>query len=133
MKTILSFQLTMPCNSSCNGKWSGDDSRYYRFKTVSEKQGDELSEQTFTYSFGDGWVAAVRIEKIDSAEKKKRIKVSSGFCGYEWMIDSIIDHGKILNTVHRSASIGEVYPVVPVATPVALEKNKEEEDGDLPL
>jgi hypothetical protein len=37
----------------------------------------------------------LRVEIIDSPEASKRRKVSKGFCGYEWMIESIIYHGKI--------------------------------------
>jgi len=43
----------------------------------------------------DGWGANVAVELIGSVEKKIREKKSAGFCGYEWMIDSILKHGKI--------------------------------------
>jgi hypothetical protein len=46
--------------------------------------------------FGDGWGANVRMEAINSLEARMRRKVSSGFCGYEWMIDSIIKNNKII-------------------------------------
>lgn len=39
------------------------------------------------------WGANVRMEIIDAGERRRRQKVSAGFCGYNWMIDSIIKHG----------------------------------------
>jgi len=106
MKTI-SFELTMPNVGSWNGKWTGADSKYYiiekisdrylnskeHFKTLLEKGSD-----SWYYNFGDGWGANVKAQIIDSIEAKKRRKVSKGFAGYGWMVDSIKYHGEILNS-----------------------------------
>jgi hypothetical protein len=92
---ILSFELTMPNVGSWNGKWSGADRKYYRTKSLTEKLAAPLIGKSFYYNFGDGWGASVSVEAIDGKEKRRRDKVTNGFCGYEWMIESILDHGAI--------------------------------------
>lgn len=93
---ILSFQLTMPNIGSWNGKWSGAGKKYYKFRRVTNEKGQELDGRNFYYDWSDGWGANVKIEKVDSTERKHREKESAGFCGYEWMIESILKHGEIL-------------------------------------
>lgn len=101
---ILSFELTMPSVNSWNGRWSGADKKYYVIRKTSKtwihKQdhfGVLLAKgfDSFYYNFGDGWGANVRVEIITSSEAKKRRKVSAGFCGYEWMINTIMYDGYI--------------------------------------
>lgn len=103
---ILSFELTMPNRGSWNGKWSGQDKKYFIIRSISMKyirSKDFLHRLTlsvnrrenFYYRWSDGWGANVCVEVIDSAEAKRRRKLSSGFCGYDWMVDSIIYHGVI--------------------------------------
>jgi hypothetical protein len=105
----VSFQLTMPNVGSWNGKWTGAAKKYYLVKsafkgrsgygTVDANKAMELlgenQSRSFYYNFGDGWGANVKMEIVDAAEARKRTKESAGFCGYEWMIDSIMKHGKI--------------------------------------
>jgi lipid-binding SYLF domain-containing protein len=94
---ILCFELTMPGANSWNGKWSGQDKKYYLFMSgVSKKKMEELNGKYFSYSFGDGWRAGVSVEMIDGVEKRKRAKISAGFYGYNWMADSIRLYGEIL-------------------------------------
>ena len=51
----------------------------------------------YYYNFGDGWGASVNVYILDGAKEASRLRrKSDGFCGYEWMIDSIITNGKIL-------------------------------------
>lgn len=83
------FELSMPGNNSWNGKWSGEESTYTVTRRLTEKKFEDLKPR-YTYSFGDGWVAAVAIRQA-----KPREKVTDRFCGYEWMIDSIIRRGAI--------------------------------------
>lgn len=83
------FELSMPSNNSWNGKWSGEGSTYTVAKTLPAKKFDELKPR-YTYSFGDGWVAAVRVR-----EPSPREKATNRFCGYEWMIDSILKRNAI--------------------------------------
>lgn len=79
----------MPSNNAWNGKWSGEGNTYTVAKTLPEAKFYGLKPR-YTYSFGDGWVAAVKVR-----EAAPREKASNRFCGYEWMIDSILKHGAI--------------------------------------
>jgi len=89
MTKRLIFELSMPKNNSWNNKWSGEDNKYTVAKTVTEKTHAKLKDY-YTYSFGDGWVAGVTVRKA-----KVREKATNKFCGYNWMIDSILCHGEI--------------------------------------
>jgi hypothetical protein len=83
------FILSMPGNNSWNGKWSGEDNDYSVARTLTGKKAAQLKNY-YSYSFGDGWVAGITIRPA-----KTREKVSNKFCGYEWMIDSILRYGEI--------------------------------------
>ena len=130
MKT-LSFELTMPNVGSWNGKWSGADRRYYIIKSVNNKIADKLMEgakqvpiyegifvrtqigysplrKNYYYNFGDGWGANIRVELIDSAEARKRRKKSSGFCGYGWMVHSIMMYDEILTESQRKERVTQL-------------------------
>jgi hypothetical protein len=99
----------MPRNNAWNGKWTGDTKFYAkvfsfgRSKSSKEKAERILKEEYFTYNFGDGWVARIDVFEVDNKEKIKIRKKSNGFCGYNWMIDSIIDNGdiRIKQTLNR--------------------------------
>lgn len=100
----ISFELTMPNVGSWNGKWTGAAKKYFVIRGFRATDGNKLigsifmegPKARFYYNFGDGWGANVTAEIVDAVEARKRSKQSAGFCGYEWMIDSIIKHGKIL-------------------------------------
>ena len=83
------FELSMPSNNAWNGKWSGEDNTYTVARTLPAAKVDGLKPR-YTYSFGDGWVAAVRVR-----EALPREKPTNRFCGYEWMIDSIVKRDAI--------------------------------------
>ena len=93
----------MPNTGSWNGKWSGAEKKYYIIKTFTngvfkntvDKLLDGKTSNRFYYNFGDGWGANVEMQIIDAKEATKRRKLSNGFCGYDWMIDSILIKGKI--------------------------------------
>lgn len=93
---IVSFQLTMPNVGSWNGKWTGAAKQYFIIRKLRDTsqflKGGE-TENSFRYSWNDGWSANVNCEIIDAKEAAKRRKVSSGFCNYDWMVNNIIDHG----------------------------------------
>lgn len=114
---ILSFELTMPNAGSWNGRWTGANKKYYVIRKASKlfiSKQDYLKElftkgrDNWYYNFGDGWGANVCVEIIDSAEASKRKKASKGFCGYEWMIDSIINYGDIKPQSQRKAELQQV-------------------------
>lgn len=87
----VSFELSMPNNNSWNGKWTGDGECYCVVRTL--KEPPKLGR--YSYNFGDGWRAAIDVREVTSSAAKSLKKKSKGFCGYEWMIDSIIRHGDI--------------------------------------
>lgn len=83
------FELSMPSNNAWDGKWSGEGNTYTVARTLPTAKFEELKPR-YTYSFGDGWVAAVRVR-----EAAPREKATNRFCGYEWMIDSILKRNAI--------------------------------------
>ena len=114
MKAIyLIFELSMPNVGSWNGKWTGEKNyhartmnftaRYGKSATSEAKLKEILKEGSYYYNFGDGWGADVSVKSADSKEAAKAKKKSVGFCGYEWMIDSIMQYNKILNTAQSAA------------------------------
>ena len=98
---ILAFTLSMPSNNAWNGKWTGESNRYVRVRNFGRtKKGIEhaqkiLENPHYRYSFGDGWVAEVSVNEVTAKEAGRLRKRSQGFCGYDWMIDSIKDCGLI--------------------------------------
>lgn len=114
---IISFELTMPNVGSWNGKWTGADKKYYHIRKVSKKYFDKQehfkdlqakSRDSWYYNFGDGWGANVSAEIVNSQEATKRRKLSKGFCGYEWMVDSIVYYGVIQTANQRKSEINGV-------------------------
>lgn len=101
---LVSFELTMPNKASWNGRWSGEGRKYYVIKNLTKrfvkdkehlKKLIETGHDGYYYRWEDGWGASVDLQVIDAAEAKKRRKVSAGFCGYNWMIESILSRGEI--------------------------------------
>lgn len=98
---IVCFELSMPNVGSWNGKWSGENKRYIIRKTVrSEKDIKKALSLvgSYYYSFGDGWGASINVYEVDPAESRKLQKHSkNGFCGYNWMVNSLWNYGKIMD------------------------------------
>lgn len=116
---LVSFELTMPKVNSWNGRWSGEDKKFYHIRNVDKKTGEKIMQDAvsyplykglferekvgetspqkkYYYNFGDGWGANITAEVVTAKEASKRRKVSKGFYGYEWMVDSIILNNKII-------------------------------------
>ena len=91
---MIVFELTMPGVGSWNGKWSGADRRYICVRR-NDAVPKELYEKDFFYSWPDGWTACVSVNKMPAKEARKLQKISAGFRGYDWMIDSLIADGYI--------------------------------------
>ena len=89
----------MPNNNSWNGIDTGNKGSHYAFRTVSKEIADRLDGKNYYYNFGDGWGAGITVKKVDKKEANKIRKESRGFCGYDWMIDSIIYKGKIVSSL----------------------------------
>ena len=102
---MVSFELTMPNVGSWNGKWTGADKKYYIIKNLSKSQLAHIpfkdDRASFYYNFGDGWGANVTAELVDAKEASRRRRNSKGFAGYDWMVDEIIEHGRILSRNER--------------------------------
>ena len=91
---IVRFELTMPNVGSYNGVDTGSKSGCYIFKNLPKSVANDLNGKSFHYDFGDGWAANVKC----SLAKRSKTK---GFRGYNWMVDEILKHGKILTRFER--------------------------------
>ena len=96
---MLIFELTMPNRGSWNNKWSGDGDRYiivkdgrYFPKDIIKKI---LDKQDFYYRWDDGWTACISVSEMKAQEANKLKKISKGFCGYDWMVSSILNYCEI--------------------------------------
>ena len=95
---ILCFELSMPNVGSWNGKWTGEKNYYAKVinfghtKKGIEKAREILSKKYFNYNFGDGWSAGIYIREMNGKEAAKARRKSNGFCGYDWMVESIRDN-----------------------------------------
>jgi hypothetical protein len=98
---IVCFELSMPSVGSWNGKWSGENKRYIIRKTVRSESDIKKALSLIGYhhySFGDGWAAGINIYEIEKPKTKIVDKYKkNGFCGYEWMVRSLWNYGKIMN------------------------------------
>lgn len=92
---MIIFTLSMPNRGSWNGRWSGEDRVYARIFHNNDVPKDIIGKD-FYYNWDDGWCACVSVTKVDSKEAAKIRKKSVGFCGYDWMIRSIIKNGEII-------------------------------------
>lgn len=88
---LIAFTLSMSSVGSWNGKWTAADRLYVRVISIGNKKrvNEILAKGSFHYNFGDGWVAGISVKKVDAKEARRLRTASKGFCGYEWMIDSI--------------------------------------------
>ena len=98
---ILSFEITFPNVGSWNGVFTGAKNLHFAFKIVTKQEGESLMQnneyRNFYYNFGDGWGCNVKMTIISASDKRKIEKRNMGFMGYNWMIDSIIKHDKIIS------------------------------------
>lgn len=96
---ILCFELSMPCATSWDGKWSGADLGHYIFKTSQDasmqKWFAHLDGDFWTYRWDDGWCALITACIVDAKEARKLRKLNAGFCGYDWMVQDILAFGEI--------------------------------------
>ena len=91
---MIVFKLTMPNRGSWNGRWSGEENLYVKVRDeryVPKK----LWDKAFFYTWDDGWTACVSVQRLPAKEARKLDKKSKGFCGYDWMITSLINDGYI--------------------------------------
>ena len=93
---MIVFELTFPNRGSWNSRWSGENDRHIITKKDSQVPADRIG-QSYYYSFGDGWGACVSVRKMNGndSEYRQLKKCNAGFCGYGWMVDSIIVNNEI--------------------------------------
>ena len=84
----------MPNRGSWNGHWSQENDRHMIFRENRLVPKDVIGKD-FIYSWEDGWTACVNVSKVDTKSANKLKKINKGFCGYDWMVSSIIKNGKI--------------------------------------
>lgn len=90
------FRLSMPSRGSWNGDWSGAGRNYVIYRSLSRADatrllGDRTTESWF-HRWDDGWAACVTGRLMEPGERRQK---SDGFCGYDWMVASIVQHGEI--------------------------------------
>lgn len=92
----LAFILTMPGCGSWNGKWSGEGQLFAATRKVNDTTAARiLTRGYYSYSWTDGWRAGIEVKAVKGNELRKLRKHSQGFCGYDWMIDSILERDSI--------------------------------------
>jgi hypothetical protein len=107
----LAFFLTMPGVNSWNGRWSGEGRRYVLIrgrgatKAFKAHTSAILERGYFSYNFGDGWVAGVEVREVTASEAAKLRRSSDGFCGYDWMVDSIMQDGEIYGPMREKPAV----------------------------
>lgn len=104
MKTLL-FEYGHSSIGSWDGKWSGDKEIFAKTRVLKKEDLKVLkdsglslikgSSKEYFYNFGDGWTSKVTVTVGDSKSFSPIVKLSKGFMGYDWMIDSIIKNGEI--------------------------------------
>lgn len=103
----LSFELTMPGRNTWNGRWSGEGQIYAIVKNLGKSQKAERNGKSiveggpYGYNWDDGWRARVTVREVDVKEARRVRRQSKGFCGYDWMVDSIINYGNIQTAKER--------------------------------
>lgn len=95
---LLKFELSMPTVGSWNGRDAGAKPNLFIFKTVKDEKAKQILGKSFSYNFGDGWSASVKVSQVKSRTK------SDGFRDYDWMVSEIIQHGRILKKEERNFS-----------------------------
>ena len=90
------FKLSMPQNNSWNGRWSGDGDFHIITKPDKCVTKDRIGK-SYYYNFGDGRCACVDVMQLsgNSSEYRKMVRNNRGFCGYDWMVYSIIYNDEI--------------------------------------
>ena len=95
---ILCFELSMPNRGSWDGRWSEENDVHVITKTdrqIGKKRIQELDGKSYFYRWDDGWCASVSCRIIDAKESARLRRRNRGFCGYDWMVRSIIADDKI--------------------------------------
>lgn len=102
--TSVAFILSMPGRNSWDGRWSGEGTLYCIVRKFSDSSAGKVlvesfmhgkQETLFSHNFGDGWRASVAVRVVKGNEIVSLRRRSKGFCGYDWMVNSIVNWGAI--------------------------------------
>jgi len=98
---ILVFELTMANCPSWNGRWSGEDRGHYLFKNFMGAKGGMraaklIADGPYRYQWDDGWAALISVREVDADEARRLRSRNAGFCGYDWMVETIVLYGQPL-------------------------------------
>jgi hypothetical protein len=108
----IEFTLSMPGRNSWNGRWSGESTHYAIVKSLPDAQANALldgkNRESWGYNFGDGWFASVEAREVPKGE---RLRKSAGFCGYDWMVQSILADGEIYGPMNPRPTPTPAEPV----------------------
>jgi hypothetical protein len=96
--TRVEFKLSMPGRGSWDGKWSSEQKNFAIVRELDDVEATQLDGRSFGYGWSDGWRAEVSARVIHDGEK---LKPSDGFRGYDWMVTSILQYGKIYASHER--------------------------------
>lgn len=98
---IAAFTLSMPGVGSWDGKWSRSGDCHVIVRALSAEQAARAFNRTgeadgyHHYSWPDGWAAGVTVRAVDRNEARRLRRKTDGFCGYGWMVQSIVECGEI--------------------------------------
>ena len=100
---ILAFQLDKPGCDFWDGKWSGVGkkcllTRAFRSNVGIEQAKEILAKGYYHYRFPDGSSVGVIVCEVSIAQAGNLRKSSHGFCGYDWMVDTICKYGEPLDS-----------------------------------
>jgi hypothetical protein len=97
----LIFRLSMPGTGPNGERWNSDNRVHALIRPVprnlksTENANKLLAAKSWRYDFGDGWIAQVDVEQGTQQTVHRARRLSQGFCGYDWMVASILEHGEI--------------------------------------
>lgn len=92
---LVEFTLSMPYRPSTSSWGKERDYRVFRsidYPTLAKLFPLGRSQKSWFYSWSDGWRARVDGRIMAQGERTKK---TDGFCGYDWMVESLIRHGAI--------------------------------------
>lgn len=113
----LAFTLSMPGCPSWNGKWSGEGRKYVIVVPVGKGKWEKCAAQgivdhgPYSYRWDDGWMARIDVHLVDAKQAARLRKESNGFCGYDWMVDTIIKYGKPMATHEVELHLAEAWGI----------------------